>query len=307
MIVNRIPINPTQPIMNSRSTETITRAEPPVDNDSILGNSITVAERFSRRSRVLLSPISIIITVNNREQYLALAIASCLKQTRTDFELLIWDDGSSDRGLEIAQSFALKDARVRVVAAPHTGRGQALRDAIAASEGKYLGWVDSDDLLHPEAIAQTAAYLDSYPEVGMVYTQYLVIDEREQVKGLGKRCQIPYCKDRLLIDFMTFHFRLIRREVYESVGGINPEFGTIEDYDLCLRLSEVTEIQQLKKPLYLYRVHENSICATKQIEQIKLTEEAITRALQRRGLADSLELEVIVRPKFVLRRKGLGL
>ena len=60
-------------------------------------------------------------------------IESVLKQTDTDFELLIWDDGSTDKSVEIASGYAEQDKRVRVVAAPHTGRGQAHRDAIACA------------------------------------------------------------------------------------------------------------------------------------------------------------------------------
>lgn len=247
--------------------------------------------------------ISLVITVYNRERYLASAIESALNQTRTDFELLIWDDGSTDSSVSVARHYQQRDQRVLVVAAKSQGRGQALQDALATVKGKYIGWVDSDDLLASTALAETSAVLDSQPEVGMVYSDYLVINERGQVQGKGKRCQIPYSKDRLLLDFMTFHFRLIRREVYEQIGGVDPNFGKIEDYELCLRLSEVTSVQHLSKPLYLYRVHKESISGTEQIEQIKLTQIAIEQALQRRGLADQFELEVRLRPKFVLHRK----
>jgi glycosyltransferase involved in cell wall biosynthesis len=252
----------------------------------------------------MTAAISLIITVYNRERYLSAAIESILKQTRTDWELLIWDDGSTDKSVEIARSYAKLDDRIKVVAAKHTGRGQALCDAIANTTGKYLGIVDSDDLLAPEALWETAAVLDSQPNVGMVYTDYLVIDEAGEIKGLGKRCQIPYSKDRLLVDFMTFHFRLMRREVYNAVGGIDPEFKAAQDYDLCLRLSEATEVVQVKKPLYLYRNHQENISHTKQFEQIHFTHLAISRALQRRGLAAMVDLEVQVQPRFVLRRKG---
>jgi glycosyltransferase involved in cell wall biosynthesis len=253
----------------------------------------------------MTAAISLVITVYNRERYLSAAIESILKQTRTDWDLLIWDDGSTDKSVEIARTYAKLDDRMKVVAAKHTGRGQALCDAIANTTGKYLGIVDSDDLLAPEALWETAAVLDSQPNVGMVYTDYLVIDEAGEIKGLGKRCQIPYSKDRLLVDFMTFHFRLMRREVYNAVGGIDPEFKAAQDYDLCLRLSEVTEVVQVKKSLYLYRNHQENISHTKQFEQIHFTHLAITRALQRRGLADKVELEVQVQPRFVLRRKGV--
>ena len=101
-------------------------------------------------------PVSLVITVYNRECYLAAAIESVLKQTHTSFELLIWDDGSTDKSVEIASSYAEQDKRISVVAAPHTGREQALRDALTQTQGKYLGWVDSDDLLHPQALARFA-------------------------------------------------------------------------------------------------------------------------------------------------------
>lgn len=217
--------------------------------------------------------------------------------------MLIWDDGSTDDSLAIARRYEEKDKRVRVVAGSHQGFTKSLYETVALTTGTYLGWVDSDDLLAPEALAETAAVLDNQLNVGMVYTDYLVIDEASQVKGLGKRCQIPYSKDRLLLDFMTFHFRLMRRAVYEEVGEVDPEFKAAQDYDLCLRLSEVTQIVQVKKPLYLYRNHTENISHSLQFEQIHYTHLAISRALQRRGLAVMVELEVQVRPRFILKKK----
>jgi glycosyltransferase involved in cell wall biosynthesis len=247
--------------------------------------------------------ISLVITVYNRERYLASAIESVLVQTYRDFELLIWDDGSSDRPVEIAQHYASIDKRVRVVAATHNGRGLALRDAIAHTTGKYLGWIDSDDLLAPTACASTVSILETQPSVGMVYTNHLIIDEGGELQGLGDRCRIPYSKERLLVDFMTFHFRLMRREVYERVGGIDPDLESAEDYDLCLRLSEATEIVHLPLPLYYYRVHGDSISGSESLKQAYYSELAVKLALMRRGLAEEYQLEVTVQPKFFLRRK----
>lgn len=249
------------------------------------------------------SPISLIIAVYNREKYLASAIESILAQSYPDFELLIWDDGSTDGSVEIAQKYAAIDKRIKVIAHEHLGLGWTLKKAITTTSGQYFGLVDSDDLLHKDALLETVPVLEGQAEIGMVYTEYQVMDEIGNVGVKGKRCQIPYSPQRLLIDFMTFHFRLIRRSVYEQVGGVRPEFDTAEDYDLCLRLSEVTQIAQIKKPLYYYRVHKNSICSEKQREQIQTTAKAIKQAIQRRGLDDTLELEVQLRPKFYLRHK----
>jgi glycosyltransferase involved in cell wall biosynthesis len=228
--------------------------------------------------------ISILIPTYNRAQFLTSAIESVLAQTRPDFELLIWDDGSTDHSLDIAQGYAHRDPRVRVVAAAHQGAAAARQAALARLSGAYLGWVDSDDVLAPTALEETAAILDTHPEIGMVYTDYLVMDAAGHVQGRGQRCQLPYTKDLLLLGFMTFHFRLLRHTVFRQVGGINPAFRYTDDYDLCLRLSEVTAIRRLPKPLYLYRSHPDSISSQHEQEQTRESYLAIAAALERRGL-----------------------
>ena len=255
----------------------------------------------------MTSLISIITTTYNRSQYLSAAIESILAQTYPNFELIIWDDGSTDSSLAIARKYAQQDTRIQVIAAPHQGRGIALKNAHAACKGTYIGWVDSDDLLAPSAIEETAAVLDAQPEIGVVYTDCLTIDQKTQVKGLGHRSQIPYSPDRLLVDFMTFHFRLFRHELYNQIGGINSEYNRAEDYDFCLRLSEITQFHHLNKPLYYYRQHSQHT-VQQQLDQIVESQSAIVQALERRSLSDEFELEVDIVSRFFLykRQKQTG-
>lgn len=252
-----------------------------------------------------MSPqISIIIVNYNQEKYLRTAITSVLSQTWTDFELLIWDDGSTDASVAIAYEFALQDRRVLVIEGHHQGIAEARKAALQKTTGTYIGWVDSDDVLAPTALAETVAVLNQNPEFGMVYTDYLNIDAVGKIIGVGHRCQIPYSKDRLLVDFMTFHFRLIRRSIYEQVGGINPVCIYAYDYDLCLRISEVTEIYHLKQPLYFYRTHVNNLSKTRVVDQILWSQWAIATALKRRGLDDQIQIDVEIQQiQFVLRQK----
>ena len=248
-------------------------------------------------------PYSLVMTVYNRELYLRTAIESVLRQTKSDFELLVWDDGSTDRSVEIACECAQRDKRVRVVAAEHQGQTRSLKAAIAQTTGDYIGWVDSDDALAPTALEETTAVLDASPEVGLVYTDYMVIDEQGKVRGYGQRCRLPYSKERLLIDFMIFHFRLMRRSVYDQVGGIDETFERAQDYDLCLRLSEVTQVQQVKKPLYYYRHYPENVSHQQRMQQIMCSAEAVKRAIERRGLSDRFELDVQIVSRFSLRPK----
>ncbi|MBD2507509.1 CHAT domain-containing protein [Nostoc muscorum FACHB-395] len=248
--------------------------------------------------------ISIVIVNYNRESYLGVAIASVLAQTWQDFELLIWDDGSTDGSVAIANAYAQQDRRVRVVEAQHQGVSAACKIAIAQTSGSYIGIVDSDDILAPTALAQTATVLNRHPETGFVYTDYLNIDEKSQVIGYGHRCDIPYSPEGLLVNFMTFHFRLMRRSAYDQVGGVNKSFRCAEDYDLCLRLSEVAQVRRVEEPLYLYRNHSQSISVTRKSEQILWSQKAIAQALWRRGLAEKLQIDVEVpESRFILRHK----
>ncbi|BAY24685.1 filamentous hemagglutinin outer membrane protein [Calothrix sp. NIES-2100] len=250
-------------------------------------------------------PISIVIINYNRERYLGDAIASVLKQTWRDFELLVWDDGSTDSSVAIAKKYAQQDQRVRVVAAPHQGIAASRIGAIAQTTGNYLGWVDSDDLLSPTALAATVSLLHRHPEMGFVYTDYQDIDENSKVIKYGDRCRIPYSKERLLVDFMTFQFRLIRRSVYDLVNGLHGSPKTYaEDYDLCLRLSEVASVGHIKQPLYYYRLHSGNITKAGKLELLLSSQQVIAQALQRRGLAEKYQIDVdLSTGRFTLRHK----
>jgi GT2 family glycosyltransferase len=216
----------------------------------------------------------------------------------------VYDDGSTDDTVAAAGRAAGGDPRVRVIRGEHRGFTASANRAAAMCTGRYIGWVDSDDALAPTALEETAALLDAKPDVGMVYTDYLTMNPGGQVVGPGSRTKIPYSQDRLLIDFMTFHFRLIRRRVFDQVGGVDETLDYAQDYDLCLKLSEVTEIRHLARPLYFYRVHKASMSLGNRLKQIEASSEAIRRALKRRGLDDKYELDVELMGRFRLTKKA---
>ncbi|MEL7352810.1 MAG: glycosyltransferase [Cyanobacteria bacterium P01_A01_bin.116] len=249
--------------------------------------------------------VTIVLTVYNREQYLPAAIESFLTQTYTQTELLIWDDGSTDKSLTIAQNYASQNPHIQVIPAVHRGRITALYDAMEMANGTYIGWLDSDDLLRPTAIEETVAILDKHPSIGMVYTDYWVINEQGTIQGLGNRCLIPYSQKRLLVDFMTFHFRLFRQAVYVAAGKLDQSMTYAQDYDLCLKLSEITEIYHLKSALYLYRNHNNSISNQQKPAQIRCSYRAISNALARRKMNKTWSLELVPGPQFILRKKAV--
>lgn len=248
--------------------------------------------------------ISILINAYNRADFIGAAVGSVLNQTRKDFELIVWDDGSTDNTIEAARKIAGDDPRVKIIAGEHVGSVKSLNRAAAYATAPYIAWVDSDDAIAPTCLGDTSAVLDMNPKIGMVYTGYVYMDRTGKVRGPGKRCQIPYSKERLLTDFMTFHFRLIRRSLFDQIGGVDESMPCSPDYDMCLKLSELTEIAYVNKPLYFYRVHNHSISQERRLDQIRASQHAIEKALVRRGLADQYELHVQLVGKFSIRKKG---
>ncbi|MEG3875777.1 glycosyltransferase [Microcoleus sp. herbarium7] len=247
--------------------------------------------------------VTIVIPVYNREKYLGIAVESVLRQTYTDWELIISDDGSTDATLDLANNFALHDDRICVLTAEHKGAVHALIAGFDAATGEFIGQLDSDDLLEPEAIELTIKALDEHPDWGMVYTNYRDIDKQGQLVRVGWRCSIPYSSHTLLTKFMTFHFRLIRKSIYQEVGGFDASFDRIEDYELCLRLSEMTKIGKIDEFLYQYRFHADSLKSTARLEVILLAKKVIELALKRRGLNENFEVQIEYNPQFSLISK----
>lgn len=249
---------------------------------------------------------SIILPLYNRREYVGEAVRSVLAQTRRDWELIVYDDGSTDDSLAVARDAAGGDERVRFERSDvNRGTTSTLAAAFRLARGVYFGTLDSDDRLHRDCLRETARVLDRYPATGMVYTQYRCIDADGRPGGLGTRCRLPFDRNRLLVDFMCFHFRLIRRSVYEQVGGFDPAYERAPDYDLCLRLSEVTDVRHVAKPLYDYRVHDNSVSVQTRRRQTEDSRRAVEAALRRRGVDDQYEIQVTIAPdgqgKFRLR------
>ena len=140
-------------------------------------------------------------------------------------------------------------------------------------------------------------------KIGMAYSQYVEVDQDGVVLANGTRFLKPYSAHNLLVDFMTYQFRLIRADAYRAIGGFDAAMGIAPDYDLCLRMSEHYPIAHLAKPLYRYRMRRDSISRGSRLRQVRASFDAAQRALQRRGLQAQYALALGVRARHVLRPK----
>ena len=109
--------------------------------------------------------VSVLMTAYNREEFIAEAIESVLAQTFTDFELIIVDDGSKDRTVEIARNYAARDSRIQVVVNERNlGQFPNRNYAASLATGEFVKYHDSDDVMYPHCLQVTVPLLTAYPE-----------------------------------------------------------------------------------------------------------------------------------------------
>ncbi|MBL8874720.1 MAG: glycosyltransferase [Phycisphaerae bacterium] len=250
-----------------------------------------------------MAEVAIIMTLFNREEFVEAAVRSLLTQTFRDLDVVVVDDGSTDRSPEIVERIAATDPRVRLFREPKRGVVGTLRRAheiVLALHPKpaFIGWLDSDDLLVRTAVEETRDALLQHPQAGLVYTDHIIINEKSETIARGECSKRPFSPEALLTNLISFQFRLFRSEIYEKAGGINPELTASPDYDFCLRASEITPFVYLPKPLYCYRVHERSISTARRLEQIENSARAVREALHRRGLDQKYRLKVTLLSRF---------
>ena len=114
----------------------------------------------------------------NAEKYLALAIESVLQQTYTNWELLLLDDGSTDNSLSIAQSYAQKDSRIKVISdGKNKNLATRLNELPSLAQGLYLARMDADDIMLPARIERQLAVLKAHPEIDVLGTNAYIIND----------------------------------------------------------------------------------------------------------------------------------
>jgi glycosyltransferase involved in cell wall biosynthesis len=184
--------------------------------------------------------VTVLIPVFNRERLVDEAIRSVLGQDFDDFELLLVDDGSTDRTAEVLAQWKKRDPRIVVVTSPsNQGIPDALNLGLAHARGEYVARLDSDDLMMPRRLAEQAAVLDARPDVVLVSCAYDIVTIEGTRLGTWKGDE-PHEVARLLLHFFNViggggqvMFRLA--EVLEE-GGYARDYPSSEDYDLWVRL-----------------------------------------------------------------------
>jgi len=207
--------------------------------------------------------VSVLMSVKNGERWLREALNSILLlQTFTDFECLVVDDGSTDGTARVLKEYANHPA-IRYLIREGRGLAVSLNELARASSGEYLARQDADDISRADRFAKQVAFLDAHPDIGLLGTWALQIDaagrplgeERWNTGDQELREYLPRVNPFVHTSVM------MRRSVFEQVGGYDESFRVAQDYDLWLKMSRVTQMAILPEPLVLRRMHLDQVSA----------------------------------------------
>ncbi|MFH2203929.1 MAG: glycosyltransferase [Elusimicrobiota bacterium] len=227
--------------------------------------------------------VTVLMTVYNDEKFLGSAIESVLRQTFKDFELLIIDDGSTDRCGKILRAYAGKDERIRVIKQENQGTTAAANRGLAAARGRYIARLDSDDISFPFRLQTEVDYLDRHPDVALVGGGSEIIDDAGAVIGvrnIAAQSAGKTLRHRCIFQQSDVMFR---RDTALKVGGYREKFQNAQDYDLWLRISEVAEVEKLHTVLGQWRLNAGGYTLSRMAEQKKEVRTIKEFARQRRG------------------------
>ena len=207
--------------------------------------------------------VSVILPAFNAEKYIGEAVDSILAQTFTDFELIVVNDGSTDRTLKILEvAQAAKQAgcgphsRLRIISnTRNLGLSKSLNKGIALACGDYIARQDADDISLPERLGKQYEYLQKHPQVALLGTARKTILTNGAVKEKKLKLQNPAFKDMLQSNCFVHGSVMIRKTALDAVGGYNELFYSSEDYELWLRLTKQFPAANLPEPLYILRRH----------------------------------------------------
>jgi glycosyltransferase involved in cell wall biosynthesis len=251
---------------------------------------------------------TVVMPAYNTEDTIDAAIRSVLAQTRPDFELVVVDDGSTDGTAALVEALA-GDIRVRLVGQENRGAAAARNAGVAAGRGRYVSFVDSDDLWMPTYLEVMGSLLESAPDdVGFAYTNAWILDPDSRRIGKASAMasqhppsEAPSSADALLLELLERNFIYnavtVKRDALDQAGPFDESFRAAIDYDMWLRLAAhgygaVTHPQLLA----VYRRYRPGAIST----NYRLTVETLGRAYER----VATELPVSERVRDAARRRS---
>ncbi|MBD7947944.1 glycosyltransferase family 2 protein [Psychrobacter communis] len=210
--------------------------------------------------------VTIAIPIYNAEKYLELAIQSVLNQSFTDWELLLVDDGSTDKSLEIAKKYEKIDNRVRMLSDGMNKKlPYRLNQIIRESKGNYIARMDSDDLIHPDRLNIQVKFLETNPQYDLVSTGSVSIDNNHKVYGYRNTQKLHTNFSSLQTSYPIIHASVLAKKSWYERNKYNTDYPRSQDYELWCRTSLNNDLKIAILPDLLYYYREEGILDPKKL------------------------------------------
>lgn len=210
--------------------------------------------------------VSVVMPAYNVSSYIGDAIESVRRQTYTDWELLIVDDGSTDDTLATAIRYARRDPRIIVLHQPNRGISAARNHALAQATGTIIAILDSDDVWLPEFLERQMRILQDHPEIDIVTGNAWFIGSRRDgqlARPFPDRRPAPDLLNLITDEACVFIMSIFRRRVYDAIGEFDATMRSNEDYDYWLRAAVAGfRFYRNDQPLGRYRRRDDSLSAS---------------------------------------------
>jgi glycosyltransferase involved in cell wall biosynthesis len=207
--------------------------------------------------------VTVIIPTYNRRDLLEEALGSVLAQTLPPLEVIVADDGSTDGSAEYAAARAAEHPALRFLPLKHRGFPGRVRNAGArAARGRYLAFLDSDDLWEPEKLAKQLAFFAAHPDIRICHTRERWLRNGQEVSQAGQRHRRSgdLFADSLKKCIIGPSTVMLERTLFEELGGFREDLEIAEDYELWLRLTASEQVGYIDEPLTIKRAgHGNQL------------------------------------------------
>jgi hypothetical protein len=219
--------------------------------------------------------VSVVIPTFNRAGLIHEAIKSVLNQSYRDFELIVIDNGSTDDTAIVVKSFP--DNRIRYFYQQNSGSPVLPRNkGIKQASGKYIAFLDSDDLWLPDKLAAQVELLEKNPAVPLVFSDAYIINEQgatiNRFSSLFRQFQGRVFKQLLRVNFIPNLTVMIRRDKALEYGCLDQRYKICHDLDLYLKVANEHEILRIDKPLAKLRLHQNNLTSARTLTRKELKE-----------------------------------
>ena len=205
--------------------------------------------------------ISICIPTYNRSNYLKDSIKSALNQKYDNYEIIIVDDGSTDKTKEVVQSFG--NEKICYIQTEHAGGPAARNRIIEEVKGEFILWLGDDDLLDKNILKKYADYINAYPDVELFYSYYKMHSVSNNQTEIRKYKDWYFDRDKLLSELLyTAQFMdgggLFKKNIFDKIGLYNNNFIRAHDYEIAFRIASDSSIKLklIPEPLYTYNLYD---------------------------------------------------